>query len=692
MSKQELKIIIIGEDDIQSDFLTSNGFNFQYSQIKEAKNLILEYDILIINHKDNVCFDFENLYNTSFILTSSSPEVIAYAIENGTQNTLFRDEKNQYLKILGALIMSISKKINNKILLEIPNEYSNDNILRNAIENSPIIIYCLDTNGIIKMVKGKGLEVLGFKELDLLGKSAIELYNNDDFKNIFKYVISGGTYRGVIEFNHISLEGWATSLKDEEGNVKGFVSIATDITSLLKTEQALQVSEKKYKSLIENSPIGILMTDTQGNILEVNPMLLNILGSPSIEATKKINLLKFPSLVNSGFVEDFYLCLESQKVIVSEILYHSKWGKNIYIRYHLTCIYDNKKNMIGVQALVEDITERKNTEISLKESEELYRTLSASLPDSAVLLFAKDLKYKLVQVNTIVLNELSDYENKSIDEAIPDISMKPYYLNALEGKTGSFEKQYKDNSFLINLLPVTNDKNEIFAGMVLFQDITKQKKSEDKIKASLKEKELLLKEIHHRVKNNLQIISSLLNLQSSYIKDKESLEIFRESQNRVKSMALIHEELYKASNLSQIDFKKYVENLINHLYQSYRLVSKTVTFTINTKDISLDIETAIPLGLIINELVSNSLKYAFKKNNIGQIFVDLKNIDTSFELIVSDNGVGLPKGFDFTNTNTLGSQLVISLTDQIDGSIKIDNSDGAKFTIRFEELKYRERY
>lgn len=692
MSKDSIKILIIGEDDLQSDFLHDNGFNFQYSNIKEAKDIPADYDILIINHKENIWFDFENITDINFIFTSNSPEAVAYAVEINVKNAIYRDDKNHYLKILQALILYSSKENIDKKEIEKNYNYDYDNILKSALENAPILLHYLDNQGIIKMVKGKSLEILGLEESQLLGKSAFTIYKNDDFARIIKYVLSGGTYRGIIEFNNISLEGWASAIKDGNGHIKGMVTVATDITVLLRTEEALKVSEKKYETLIENSPIGILMSDVSGNILEVNPMLLNVLGSPSVEATKKINILEFPALVHSGFVEDFHVCLKSHKVIISEILYHTKWGKNVYIRYHLTCIYDNKRTIIGIQALVEDITERKHTEIALKESEELYRTLSASLPDSAVLLFGKDLKYKLVEINTDVLSELSDYENKSIDEAIPDISMKPYYLNALEGKKVSFEKQFKGKIFLINVLPVTNDLNEIFAGMVLFQDITDQKKAEDKIKASLREKELLLKEIHHRVKNNLQIISSLLNLQSSYIKDKKSLEIFRESQNRVKSMALIHEELYKTANLSQIDFKKYVENLINYLYQSYRLASRMVEFRIETENISLDIETAIPLGLIINELVSNSLKYAFKTDHGGKVFISLKSIDTMYELIVADNGIGLPQNFDFKNTNTLGTQLVVSLTEQIDGTINIDNSDGAKFIIKFEELKYRERY
>ena len=207
---------------------------------------------------------------------------------------------------------------------------------------------------------------------------------------------------------------------------------------------------------------------------------------------------------------------------------------------------------------------------------------------------------------------------------------------------------------------------------------------------SLSEKEVLLKEIHHRVKNNLQVISSLLYLNSKKIKDKEALEMFKESQHRVKSIALVHERLYQSKDLGKIDFKEYVVKLASDLFRSFAINVSMVKLNININDIYISIDTAVPCGLIINELVSNSLKYAFpemgtsdKDNNINIDF----NKNDSGELIlrIYDNGKGLPEGLDITKTQSLGLQLVDTLVAQLEGTLDIINSSGASFTIKFKD-------
>jgi PAS domain S-box-containing protein len=228
----------------------------------------------------------------------------------------------------------------------------------------------------------------------------------------------------------------------------------------------------------------------------------------------------------------------------------------------------------------------------------------------------------------------------------------------------------------------------IGAGM----DITKIKQAEEKIKVSLREKGVLLKEIHHRVKNNLQIISSLFNLQSKYIRDLHAQEVIRESQNRVKSMVLIHEKLYQSKDLGRINVGEYAKNLVSNLLRAYGGNLNHVTFAVDTDDIFLNIDTAIPCGLILNELVSNSLKHAFPDGKEGEIRIGLHSEnDHRFTLTVKDDGVGLPKDLDFRNTESLGLQLVNTLVDQLEGSINLHNSEGTSFQISFGELKYKER-
>ena len=223
------------------------------------------------------------------------------------------------------------------------------------------------------------------------------------------------------------------------------------------------------------------------------------------------------------------------------------------------------------------------------------------------------------------------------------------------------------------------------------RDISEQKRSEELIKKSLREKEILLKEIHHRVNNNLQIISSLLSLQSRNVVNKEDYKLFVESQNRVMAMAMIHEMLYQSEDLNHINFSNYIRDLVSNLFYSYGIKNR-ISPIINVGPVSLNIETAIPCGLIISELVSNSLKYAYPDNAVGKVSISLKSLKNELELIVSDDGVGFPEEMDFNKTeSSLGLKLVNSLIKQLDGSIELDRSQGTKFTIKFKELTYKQR-
>ena len=220
---------------------------------------------------------------------------------------------------------------------------------------------------------------------------------------------------------------------------------------------------------------------------------------------------------------------------------------------------------------------------------------------------------------------------------------------------------------------------------------SKKDKAQKQIIKSLEEKDVLLREIHHRVKNNMQIISSLLSLQSTNITNPEMKDIFNQSQNRVKSMAMIHEQLYHTDDLARIDFKSYVNELIKGLFQIYSSNQKQIEWVVNVEDVKLDIETAIPCGLIINELVSNSLKHAFINRTNGKICFDMMRDSNIINFKVSDNGIGIPDNFQLENTSTLGLNLVKTLVNQLDGKLNIDHDNGISYDVIFKELHYKER-
>ena len=231
--------------------------------------------------------------------------------------------------------------------------------------------------------------------------------------------------------------------------------------------------------------------------------------------------------------------------------------------------------------------------------------------------------------------------------------------------------------------------------VVTFNDITERKKVSDQIEGSLREKEVLLREIHHRVKNNLQIISSLLNLQVGFTADKKTNEILEESKNRVKSMALIHEKLYQTKNFMSLDIHEFITELIDNLFNSYGTETSDIKLDLQIENVNINADQAVYVGLIVNELVSNSLKHAFNKlqpelkgdtqKKISICFQ--KDLNGWYTITIGDNGCGFPKNIDFKNTESLGLQLVMSLVKQLEGEISKSDNVGTEYFVKFKENK-----
>ncbi len=241
-----------------------------------------------------------------------------------------------------------------------------------------------------------------------------------------------------------------------------------------------------------------------------------------------------------------------------------------------------------------------------------------------------------------------------------------------------------------------DDRNNVTGTLSSGSDVTERRLDIDKIKASLKEKELLLREIHHRVKNNMQVISSLLSLQSGQIKDSRYAEIFNDTKTRIKTMSLVHEKLYMSKDMASIDFDDYIRDLSEGLFSVYKASARDISLTVDAENVFLNVDTAIPCGLVINELLSNSLKHAFPGDSKGEITIHLGQTvvkdKTVCDLIFSDTGVGIPDGIDIRKTESLGLQLIVTLVEhQLRGTLDLDRTKGTKFHIRFSEADYRKR-
>jgi PAS domain S-box-containing protein len=361
----------------------------------------------------------------------------------------------------------------------------------------------------------------------------------------------------------------------------------------------------------------------------------------------------------------------------------------------------NNEKVIYIILIGLDITENKKAENKLQESEKKYRDLAELLPQT---IFETDLNGNITFVNRVG-HQIFGYDPEElvkevnmIQILVPEDRARAMKNNQriLSGERlpfGEFTALKKDGTsfqIIVNTNPIIFE-DKIIGLRGILVDITELKEAENKIKTSLKEKETLLMEIHHRVKNNMQIISSLLNLQKKYVDDEEAVNVLQESQNRVRSMAIIHENLYQSKDLTHINFVHYIQSLVYNLFYSYNIKETQIKPILKIEDINLNMETAVPCGLIISEIISNSLKYAFPNEMKGEIIVSLKSKNDSYQLCISDNGIGLPEDINFDNIKTLGILLVNTLTEQIDGKVTIYRDPGTRYEISFKEQIYKER-
>ena len=570
--------------------------------------------------------------------------------------------------------------------------------LRMTIDNSPIGVYTTDLNRNILTVNSAYCKMLGYSREELIKMSFMDFTHPDDKQKnaeLYKKIVKGEISFFDMEKRYIRKDGKtihvflrSNLVRDDLDNPLFEIAVVEDVTERKKAEEALKESEEKFRSVVENSHEGIFIVDNAYNFSYVNDEFCEILGYSRKE------------LIGT----DFRQFLEKKsKIMVAERYKKRQLGEEIPNRYGFDIITNkgeirtleisasilkNTNGTVSTVGQVLDVTERNKNLESLQEHDALNNALFEYNPIETIVVNNKG---EIMRVNKAVKTNRSRLP-KSGNIMYKDFASK-YSIDMFKElmdciKTGKIKvfpeiKYREDRYYNATIAPFPQ------GAIITAQDITKQKLAQDEINRSLQEKEVLLNEIHHRVKNNMQIITSLLKLQSQNIKDKRSLELFQNSQNRVRSMALIHEKLYRTKDFSNIDFGEYIKGLTTHLLISYHILPSQIKIDVNIKDIVFNINVAIPCGLIINELVTNSLNHAFSNCREGKIKITITKKGTNgYLLVVKDNGKGLPpEAIELEDPTTLGLQLVSSLVSQLKGTLQYHFKEGAIFSIEFGTLR-----
>jgi PAS domain S-box-containing protein len=583
-----------------------------------------------------------------------------------------------------------------------------DRFLASIVESSSDAIIGKDLNGKITSWNSAAEKMYGYSMDEILGKSVLILFPADlsnDLNYILKIIKRGESVQnydtvrlkkdgGLIDVSlHIS------PIYDLNGIITGASTITHDITARKRVEEQLKKSEEKFREVFNNANDAMFLHkmdgNNPGNFLEVNDAACESLGYTKHELMN-MNPMDIDSKESIAQIPTVMENLLKNHKTTFEAVQITKKGELLPVEFNTHLFKIQGENYI--LSIARDIRERKNAENALKKSEIKYRTIFNNIQD---IFYQTDNNGKIIEISPSIERYSGYKPSELIGKPVESVYLNPQDRDDLikqiqeKGEVVDYEivLKTKDNALLYvstNAHLLYDSSNQPIGIEGSLRDITERKNIELQLKNSLIEKEMLLKEIHHRVKNNLMIISSLLNLQSRYIKDEESKNIFKESQNRAKSMALIHERLYRSTDLKKIDFGDYIRTLADDLYHTYVMDTHLIHINVYVDDLMLDINTSIPLGLIVNELVTNSLKHAFPQGESGEIDIKFNLHDDKYQLEVKDNGIGFPKDIDYKNTESLGLRLVTSLTEQIDGDIEFTTGSGTAFKINFTEKKFGE--
>lgn len=471
------------------------------------------------------------------------------------------------------------------------------------------------------------------------------------------------------------------------------LAIVRNISTHKLTEEALRTSEEQYRRIVETSAEGIWQFDCQENTTFVNSKIATMLGY-TIEEMLGKSIFKFMDRESLLIAKErIKLCRQGIRE-QQDFKFRRKDGSNLWAIVSCSPIHNQAGEYIGALSMVTDISKRKITEAVLSQSEATNLAIIDAIPDLLLrvkrdgtclnFIPPKDCSAKnyvplASHLSELLTADILQKQLEQIEQALTTKEVQIYEHQLLKYNKICYEE--------VRISPC--GKDEV---LIIVRDITGRKEAEQKVHLALEEKEILLKEIHHRVKNNLHVIASLLHLQAHTINDPKLLEIFNDSQNRIYTMALIHEQLYQSEDLGKVNLEKYIQRLIGNLCTSFNSSSKSINLIVEAQPLSLNLETAIPCGLIINELITNAYKHAFPNGKSGEVKVQLfQSENLQLNLIVADNGIGIPATVDWQNPDSLGLKLVQILAKQLKANLKFDFQSGTLFKLTFQQLPYKPR-
>lgn len=631
---------------------------------------------------------------------------------------LLQDNTAKKQLIKEQLRAQLAEETNSKLQQEISDRKETERQLKETqkytrllIDSSLDMICAFDKKGNITEFNTAAQKIFGYELSEIIGKPVEVLYPNSEYTLQLDELYTKEKFAGEvinIKKNGEKFIAYLSSsvLKNEKSVVVGAMWVSRDISEIKKAEEELRDSEERYRAIYNQVFIGIAQLRLGGKFMQVNDQICKMLGYSKEELCHKswneIIVKETPKL--SNYMEKL-INGHTKKINFEKNFFHKK-GHVVNANATLSVVIDAHGNPSHFIAILQNITEQKKLE---QDKQAQAARHDAIIENSSHIIWTIDRQMCLTSFNKNYVLDLKKHYNVEALVGLSAVSIKlvlteeynNYWLKkyeaVLRGEAQYFETKMidKQNNIVwreIFLNPIFDEKGKLVEVAGIGLDITEKKLANEKIRSSLNEKEVLLKEVHHRVKNNLQVISSILNLQSSYVKDQATLTILKESQDRIKSMAFIHESLYQTKDFTSINFSEYIVNLTRNLIHSYSRLNYEIKLNLEIQNVFLNLDLAIPCGLIINEIITNALKYAFvdtQKNAAINVKMDLK--DDSVYLQIKDNGKGIPKHISYRNTESLGLQLVVTLVDQLNGTIALNNEAGVEFNIAFKQNQVKNR-